>query len=308
MNVISILTSALGMLIFFNCTMRNFSPTIVLKLALCCSVSADESAGSIVFDTLSGRLPKVVTAEKSPYVVVADITVSQGKTVLIEPGVVFLFNNFTGLNVHGTLLSRGASDKPIIYTSINDKQYNPGTSLEAAPYDWNGINVYDDGLGTHFSYCTIFYSVYGINSTTEYFRIGPSIFQNNGRANLTIAGVEHEVGDEPYEYSLEVNQEGGIPLTILRDPNARKRNLSRYTGLGIGVAGLIVGAVLTRSFADSYDRLEALSSSEHANTSNGTAAQGRQAHDESQGDLGFMIGAYLLGVGGEVTFSWSFTF
>ena len=56
------------------------------------------------FRTLLGDLPKTVLAETGPYLVTSDIYVPAGKTVVVEPGAVFLFKNFTGLHVQGTLI------------------------------------------------------------------------------------------------------------------------------------------------------------------------------------------------------------
>ncbi|MBD3244213.1 MAG: hypothetical protein GF331_26715, partial [Chitinivibrionales bacterium] len=193
-------------------------------------------------DTLSGPLPPVLGVSKSPYLVIADIYVPTGQTVIVEPGVVFLFNSFTGLKVQGTLLARGEDDNPIVFTSVNDTEHNPSSTLQAAPYDWNGIQVTEDGLGTHLSYCVIRYSVFGLASMTRYIRIGPSMFSDNGRADVTIEGREHETGEGAFEY----NATAAAPmlpdsLTVLPDPKAKRRTIARYSGMGV----LLVGAVLS---------------------------------------------------------------
>ena len=57
---------------------------------LCCNCWAE------AFAELAGDLPKEISADESPYLVVADIFVPAGKTVRVAPGTVFLFKNFTG--------------------------------------------------------------------------------------------------------------------------------------------------------------------------------------------------------------------
>ena len=68
------------------------------------------------YTELAGDLPKIVTADKSPYLVIADIFVPAGKVVRVEAGTVFLFKNFTGVHVQGILVISGTKDKPVIFT------------------------------------------------------------------------------------------------------------------------------------------------------------------------------------------------
>src|SRR5665647_3097029 len=83
------------------------------SVLFCCVMFWELFAGSLV--ELAGDLPKTVTADKSPYLVVADLFVPTGKTVVIEPGTVFLFKNFTGLHVRGTLIAKGTSIRPVVF-------------------------------------------------------------------------------------------------------------------------------------------------------------------------------------------------
>jgi len=260
-------------------------------------------------DTLSGPLPGMLTADKSPYLALADLYVPQGQTVIIEPGVVILFTAFTGLKVQGTLLAKGTSDEPIVFTSGNDAVHNPVSTLKAAPYDWNGIQITEDGIGSHLAYCAIRYSVYGIVSMTRYIRIGPSVFEENGRADLTIAGHEHEVGNDPYEYNLATHP-GSLPdsLIVLRDPRARARAILRYSGMGVLAAGAVVGAVYTYRFSQSSDELDALSATEPQNLATYSSSDWKDARDRAQGDRVGMIIGYLIGVLGATGFGISFAF
>jgi hypothetical protein len=232
-----------------------------------------------------------------------------GQTVIVEPGVVLLFAGFTGLKVQGTLLARGESDRPIVFTSVNDQAHNPQSTLKAAPYDWNGIQITEDGIGSHLAFCAIRYSVYGLASMTRYIRIGPSLFQFNGRANLTIEGVEHQVGDEPYEYNMTAPRpEGGDSLTILPDPNARKRAIVRYSGLGVLFVGAIMSSVYSYRFGEADDRLDALSTTEVGNLSDNTGADWEAAHDDARRSRAGLVWGLLIGTAGAVGFGWSFFF
>jgi hypothetical protein len=260
-------------------------------------------------DTLSGPLPGMLTANKSPYLVLADVYVPQGQTVIVEPGVVVLFAAFTGLKVQGTLLAKGASEKPIIFTSVNDQVHNPASTLKAAPYDWNGIQITEDGIGSHLAYCAVRYSVYGIASMTRYIRIGPTIFQENGRADLTIEGHEHEVGSGPYEYNMAIHAKQ-LPdsLIILRDPRAGPRAVLRYSGVGVLVVGAILSAVYTYRFSQSHDELDGLSAVDPQNLAANSSSDWEEAHDQARGDRAGMILGFAIGAVGAVGFGVSFAF
>jgi hypothetical protein len=200
---------------------------------------------SITAEQIAGDLPHFVSADKSPYHVVADIYVPSGKTVEIEPGTVFLFNNFTGLHIRGVLTARGSLLKGIVFTSVNDNEYNDNSNLNPTPYDWNGIYIHNDGLGTDLEKVKIRYSVKGVLSETKFIRISEALFHENGRANLTIEGEAKPVTpDMPYSYNLSMKDAvvDGVPVKILMDPRSSARNITRFTGLafiagGAGVAG-----------------------------------------------------------------------
>lgn len=163
------------------------------------------------FVELSGSLPERLSSER-PYLVVADIYVSPGSSVTIEAGSVFLFEGFTGLHVQGTLYVKGETDKPVVFTSKNDRQWNESSSIDAAPYDWNGIDIYETAIGTDFTQCVVRYSVYGIKSQTEHFKINNSLFSSNGKADVTIKGEKLEVqANKAFSYGLVAAPEVKIP-------------------------------------------------------------------------------------------------
>ncbi len=151
-------------------------------------------------DTLSGTLPSRLPNNGRAYLVVADIMVSPGATVTIEPGVALLFQDFTGINIHGALNAEGTADAPVVFTSANNREHNPHSTIRPAAYDWNGITITQSGVGSHFSHCIIEYSLFGINALTEQFILKDCRFRSNGRSDLTIKGEEVAVSKAPFSH------------------------------------------------------------------------------------------------------------
>jgi hypothetical protein len=263
-------------------------------------------ASAADFQTLLGDLPKAVSAEKGPYLVTSDIYVPAGKTVVVDPGAVFLFKNFTGLHVQGTLIAKGTAEKPVVFTSENDKRFNKETALIANPYDWNGIFIHNDAIGTDLQHVEVVYSVYGINSLTKFFRIVAGTFRDNGRANLTIEGQAQAVTAEPFTYSLSVKNAAvdGVPVKILLDPDARRRNAVRYSGIGVLAAGVVAGAVFTTQWDASRKRMNTVAGDLFAYTNSDFTAAQRARNTNAA----LMTAGYALGFIGACGFMYSFTF
>jgi hypothetical protein len=215
---------------------------------------ADTTQGG-AFDTLTGQLRESLKKKERPYLVIGDIEVPPGATVVIEPGTIFLFKNFTTLHIHGTLLSRGTKEQPIVFSSENDTAYNRHSSLTPAAYDWNGITVYENGNGTSFRHCNIKYSLYGINSLTKSISVETCSFIQIGKVELTIEGSKYEnltsdfvfnasAPDTSTKPPLAVTQKSEpAPAVKPAVPTAappRKSNLRfvlRYSGISLFGAG-----------------------------------------------------------------------
>ena len=220
---------------------------------------------------LSGSLPEYLTSDKR-YLVVADIYVPPGSSVTIDAGVVLLFGSFTGLHVQGTLYVKGEPEKPVVFTTENDSRWNPSSTIDAAPYDWNGIDVYETAIGTNFTRCIIQYSVYGLRSQTEYFKINSSIFRNNGKADLTINGEKKEIAsNSAFSYGLPSETVEAVklpnpeqliladttvqskPVDVIQKKPAKRSSagiqILRYSSLAVAIA---VGAVTSWYYKDSF--------------------------------------------------------
>lgn len=272
---------------------------------LCCA----QSAGT-PFDTIAGPLPKNVKAAGTPYVVAADIEVPANKTVTIEPGVVFLFKNFTGLHVEGKLVAEGTKLRPIVFTSENDAKHNPSAALLPNLYDWNGIYIHEGAFGTLMSHCQISYTVYGIVSETKFIRISASTFRDNGKSDLVIEGEEFTVGSEPYSYVLSVKDAtvDGVQVNLLKDPVAPRRNIFRYTGLAVALAGYGLGTFGATKLKESQQEYEELSSTEQDNLLNNTCSDWWDARKKRNNDILLTSGYFGAALLGTVCFIWTFSF
>jgi hypothetical protein len=278
---------------------------VLFAASFWCTALFSQVAGAD-FATVLGDLPTTISAEKGPYLVTSDIYVPAGKTVVLEPGTVFLFKNFTGLQVQGTLIVKGTAEKPVVFTSENDKRFNTESNLIPNPYDWNGIFIHNDAIGTDLQHVEVAYSVYGINSLTKFFRVLNGIFRENGRANLTIEGQAQTVSAEPYSYSLSVKNAAvdGVPVKILSDPDAPRRNALRYSGVSVLAAGIVAGAVFTTQWDASKKRMGEVANNLFTyRNSDFTAAQSARNTNAA-----LMSAGYVLGFIGACGFCWSFTF
>ncbi len=300
---------------------------LVFRVLLVCLVTGWRIVTAQDLVELSGSLPESLNAQS--YLVVGDIFVSPGASVSIEAGSVFLFESFTGMHVQGTVFVKGNEDNPVVFTSKNDKQFNSNTTLEAAPFDWNGIDIYESALGSSFDRCTIRFSVYGIRSQTEHFKVNNSIFSSNGKADVTIKGERQDIASKtPFSYGLSsVEQPVKLPQPQqLTDNSPKKTDLAvssidsvpqkragvqilRFTSLAVGVgAGAASVWYFINKFQPAHERLEELSTIDDNSKWRYSSKDWEAAEKQRNRNLGLCIagaGGALLGVG---MFTISFAF
>lgn len=263
------------------------------------------------FDTLSGQLPKKITGNGQKYIIVSDIEVPFGKTVTIEQGAEFLFQNFTGFSIQGQLISEGTKDKPIIFTSEFDGNYHTDKSNIANPFDWNGIYIHKNAFGTRMKYSKILYSVYGIKSDTRLIRLDPCVFDANGKSNLIIADSVYYVKDKAsFKYILSIRDAAleGVSVKLIDDPHKIKRNVFRYTSavlLAGGVASLIYGNL---RYDESSAEYEKRSKNEITNLNQYNSDDWLAAKKNKNMDIALMSVGAGLGLLGTVGLIWTFTF
>lgn len=269
------------------------------------------------FTPLSGVLPSQIKADNSPYVVETDIFVSPGTTVAIDAGVVFLFNNFTGLHVQGTLYAKGTKDKPIVFTSKNDSYYNAYATINAAPYDWNGIDIYENAIGTYFNNCIVQFSVYGIRSQTEHFKISNSKFLQNGKTNISIKENVLNVGDTLFSYTSSISENTSpaqltpaikVPNSYAKKQHNGFRNFLRYSGLVSALGGIAAGIFKYQDYSKAQDNFNTINQTSDYNKQTYTSKDWEHARNNLSNEMTILEtcgGVSLLGL---IAFSVSFTF
>jgi hypothetical protein len=274
------------------------------------SLSNQSASEGSSYATISGPLPKVVRYTTKPYLVTSDIEVPADQTVSIEPGVIFLFRDFTGLHVQGKLVALGTRNAPIVFTSEFDTTYNVSSDNVPNPFDWNGIYIHQGGIGTSIENCKILYSVYGIKSDTKYIRINQTQLLNNGKGDFTLEGKTVTTGNEPYSYILAMKDASvdGVPIKILRDPQAPKRNTLRYTGLTVALGGAAGAVYFGRQAIESHHKLGELSSDDDEITGSYTKADWVSRRDRRNKLLIYTLSSGIASVIGLTGLTWTFTF
>jgi len=189
----------------------------------------------------------------NPYIVEQDILIPAGNRAVIKEGCVFLFKPFTGLTVHGHLLVEGTQEQPVIFTSINDGEYNQASEQLPNPFDWNGILISRESGTVSLKQFGLRFSVYGIKSQNTNVQIDNGLFRQNGQFHFTINDKIQFVQDN-IAYSYNGDGNGGLTATPDKPGQGSKPGaktgrdtkkgvkIIRYSSLGVGIAGTIVAA------------------------------------------------------------------
>jgi hypothetical protein len=209
--------------------------------------------GSLIAETaLSGDIGgKTFEPTGNPYIVSDNILVQEGQTTTIMPGCIFLFQPFSGMIVDGDLVVKGTLEKPIVFTTIHDKTYNPTSEQLPNPFDWNGILVSKKSNRVIMGNFILTYSVYGLKSQKEAFIIENGTFKQNGQFHLTVnEQIKQVVEGLPYTYGEQYKT--GEKAAVERAGN-------KPLGIVLGVSGLAAGAmggVFFKQYLDSYEEYQ----------------------------------------------------
>jgi hypothetical protein len=307
--------------------MPRFLSLLVSLLFITLSVSEAQQITSLdEAKQLNGVLPDVI--EKGVYLITGDVFVSPGSTVSVQSGTVFLFKEFTGMHIQGAFYAIGTESDPIVFTSANDFSYIPSAAVKAAPFDWNGIDVYEGAIGTTLAYCKVQYSVYGIRSQTDYVKLENVRFSSNGKSDFSVKEERKEVTD-PYNYAYEsvstaassgiseqssnqaVNEPKpslGTEPPVSSKGNRGLRAFFRVTGIVLALGGGGFGAYYGDKYLNSEDRFKDLSQLDNEEMRKYTSEDWKKAKQKRDQD--FKMTAICGGVAvlGLTSFVISFAF
>ncbi|WP_422477653.1 hypothetical protein, partial [Pleomorphochaeta sp. DL1XJH-081] len=96
---------------------------------------------------LKGNIEGVLTTADSPYTVVGDITVAEGKSLVIEEGVLLRFKDNVKFQVNGTLDVRGSAGREVVFTSENATKEG----------SWIGI-IFNNGSKAKLNHARVLYA------------------------------------------------------------------------------------------------------------------------------------------------------
>lgn len=151
-----------------------------------------------ISDTLSVRFPAAITSRT--YVAIYDIQVSNGTTLVIEPGVIMKFqqiptNNWQTFDLYGTLKAEGTPGNPIIFTSWRDSTAGGKTTavndyVPPAPGDWYYLAFRDGSENSRIRHCQFRYGGRDNVQTVYIYRNhGSMVFSNNLVRRSMAAGI-----------------------------------------------------------------------------------------------------------------------
>jgi len=119
-----------------------------------CIVSFIVFAETVIEGSVSG----LWGIDESPYEVQGDISIDEGDTLFIEPGVEVIFQDHYTFNIYGQLLAVGTLQDTILFTVADTTGFSNFASSEGG---WNGIRFYNSETTQDTSiidYCRMQYS------------------------------------------------------------------------------------------------------------------------------------------------------
>ncbi|HMD69357.1 MAG TPA: hypothetical protein VKF42_10800 [Chitinivibrionales bacterium] len=255
----------------------------------------------------------------NPYIVDQDVVVPAGKKLVLKEGCVFLFKGFTGLNVAGQLHVAGTAKRPVVFTSVNDGDFNPKSDQLPNPFDWNGILVAKESAGALLENFNLRYSVYGVKSQTTNVSVQNGVFRQNGQFHFTINEKIQYVQDNiPFTYtgtaadvekpSASVSGENGATAPKKTGKPGHATLVFRYTSLCVGVVGVAAGSVMLIPWSSAKKELSLSQSDFYQKYGPDPTPKWNEFNADLNGWGTGSIISYTLGLLGLVGFGISFAF
>lgn len=121
--------------------------TILLMLIFCCvGMSTEVLIAQTGTDIPGGDVSGTWTLEGAPYMVNGEITIPDGQTLAIEPGVEVIFSGHYKFNVQGRILAVGEANSAIIFT---------GADFESGWHGMRFINTPETNDTSKLVYCKL---------------------------------------------------------------------------------------------------------------------------------------------------------
>jgi PKD repeat protein len=123
--------------------------------------------------------------DANTYILGGDITVPEGKKLIIEPGVKVTAQGHYRILVYGTLVADGTAEQPIIFTRADTVGFHARNNLEGA---WGGIRIYltTDSDSTILNFCKIQF----VKSDEQ----GAIWIDGRNRLRISNSEISHNVG------------------------------------------------------------------------------------------------------------------
>ena len=99
---------------------------------------------------------------RRPYLIQDSLTVEQGATLTLQPGVRLFFQPSALLRVDGTLLSNGTLSQPVVLRGERMDQMFEGQPYDRISGQWQGILISPNSFGNTLNYTDIHAGSYGI--------------------------------------------------------------------------------------------------------------------------------------------------
>ncbi|MCK4357527.1 MAG: right-handed parallel beta-helix repeat-containing protein [Candidatus Cloacimonetes bacterium] len=196
-------------------------------------------------EEVSGEQNGIWTADYI-YLVVDDISINLGDTLIIEPGAHIKFMNYYSFNIYGTLLAVGTESDTIIFTSGNitpnlgdwhqinfngNLSSNSIISYTKVKYSWDGI--YCNNSSPNISNNSIIYNRFGIwciNNSLPSISNNTICYNSNGYSGY--GGIRCENSSPTIDNNIINNNSGrGISCIYSSSPTI-SNNTINYNGCG----------------------------------------------------------------------------
>jgi len=181
--------------------------------------------------------------DEYPYAVYGNISVPDGVTLTLEPGVILKFDRYFGMTVDGVLLAEGTEGDPIVFSSYRDDDYGGDTNGDGAgdgtPGDWLNLTFNSPEVGCSLSHCIFRYAGY-YHGTGNYYR--EAVVLTGSGAGLSMSNCTIERTGAGSTYSYAVRSYAGTTLQMSESVIQDNDGTGLYTEGTLGLASSLISS------------------------------------------------------------------